>query len=128
MLLTSAVIWNQGFCKETRLCNSFKIANAITLAQNILESAYKVLQDLWKGTIFTQPVNCHDFCLILTKVAKLHLQSTLKCLKTGQKRYSYNHPIKDNEPWQFWKKNFFKLFKYWKVNTTQSPSKGIFSL
>ena len=38
------------------LCNTFKTANAITLAKTVLVSPYKVMQVSWKGTIFKQPV------------------------------------------------------------------------
>ena len=27
------------------------------------------------------------------------LENTLKCLKTGQKRYPYSDPVRNNEPW-----------------------------
>ena len=36
---------NKGFCMETRLCNNFETANAITLAKIILERFNTVLQD-----------------------------------------------------------------------------------
>ena len=41
---------------ETRLCNTYKIANAITVPKNILESPYKALQDSRKGIIFKRLV------------------------------------------------------------------------
>ena len=43
---------NKDFCMETRSCNHFKIANAVTLDKAILEIPYKVLQGLWKEVIF----------------------------------------------------------------------------
>ena len=52
ILLTAAVIYKERFCVETRLCNIIKAANSITLVNTILESTYKVLQNLWKETIF----------------------------------------------------------------------------
>ena len=38
-----AVIY-KDFCMETRFCNIFKTANAITLSKTILESPYEDLQ------------------------------------------------------------------------------------
>ena len=43
ILLPSAVIY-KDFCMETRFCNIFKTANAITLSKTILESPYEDLQ------------------------------------------------------------------------------------
>ena len=40
---------------ETRLCNIFEAANAITLAKTVLESPYKVLQVSSKRTVSGQP-------------------------------------------------------------------------
>ena len=37
---------NNDFCMETRLCNIFKAANAITLTKTILENPYEGLQGL----------------------------------------------------------------------------------
>ena len=43
--------------------------------------------------------NSHNFCLILTKVAKLNFSgSTSKCLKTGIKLYLHNQPVRNNGP------------------------------
>ena len=77
---------------ETRLCNIFKNTSIITLAKTILESPYKIQQGSWEGAIFKRPVkflktiqfwaifNVHIFITFA-----LHfLESTLKCLKTGQ--------------------------------------------
>ena len=77
---------------ETRLCNIFKNTSIVTLAKTILESPYKIQQGSWEGAIFKRPVkfpktiqfwaifNVHIFITFA-----LHfLESTLKCLKTGQ--------------------------------------------
>ena len=57
---------------------------------------------------YFQRLNCHNFCLILAKEAKLHfLESTLKCLKTGQILYSYNYSVRNNGPSKFWKNLLF---------------------
>ena len=45
---------------------------------------------------------CHNFCIILTKVGKLHFfESVLKFLKTDQKKYPYKHPVRNNGLWKY---------------------------
>ena len=107
---------------ETRLCNIFKTVSTVTLAKATFESPYKVLQSsqkaatkttrtIFKGRsilVYFLRLNCHNFYLILTKVAELYfLESTLKCLKPGQKGYSYSHLVRNNIPSKFWKNDLF---------------------
>ena len=96
LILLQQLFANNDFCMETRLCNIFKTANAMTLTKIILESPYNNCKvcvkelSLTTRTVFNGPsilgyfyrLNCLNFRLILNKIEKLHfLESTLKVSK-----------------------------------------------
>ena len=69
LILLQQLFANNDFCMETRLCNIFKTANAMTLTKTILESPYEQLQGLCKGAIFNNPHNfqwAFNFTLLLS--------------------------------------------------------------
>ena len=85
---------------------------------------------------FLRPFNfCHNFRLILSKIEKLHfLESTLKCLKIGQKWYPCDLPIRNNGSLKFWTNLLFhghfsckiRKFKYWFWHYLKIQAKELF--
>ena len=65
IFLTSAIIYIQRFCMETRLPNIFKTTNVTNLTKVIQESSYRVLQVTSKQKTLKQPVyflKAVEFC------------------------------------------------------------------
>ena len=59
----------------------------------------KELQSTFK---YNQRLNCDNFPLTVTKVARLQFwESALKCLNAGV-RYPYNLPVRNKSPLKFW--------------------------
>ena len=109
---------------------------------------YKILQGLWKGTIFNYNFQrtLNFRLLLMFKLLQplpyieqssktTFLKIYLKCIKTGLIWYSYDHPVRNNEPLKlreilFFHKHFsckIKKLKHCSSSITQKYKRMLFT-
>ena len=125
ILLTSAVICKQRLLHGNEImqylqnCKCYNVdeehsKKSLQSSVGLMKRSYLwTTRTILKGRSilgYFSRLNCRNFCLILTKVAKLYfLETSLKCLKIFQKWYPYNYPVRNNGPFLTFQRPFSRV-------------------
>ena len=115
---------------ETRLSNIFKTTNVTNFTKTILKSyrssisyiqieSTKTTRLLFKGSwilLYSLTLNWDNFPYISGKVTKPRiLESPKKSLKTRQRSYQWDHPLRNNDPLKTWRICAFLAVFFFKI-------------